>query len=189
MCAFWRQQPLDGATYHGFHQIIALSFIQRIVRQPTGRAVEQGGNGVTGGQQALFTESGAHAKHQQQPAFVLLAQLPDPFLLLFIQAAAVALYQTKMPGHFLVQIQVRADQMVESVAFCRGRLFEASEGGEQLFVELLDQVEQQVLLAGVMVIQRARGEPQARRELTHADLTETLAGKELQHLVPVFGET
>ena len=71
----------------------------------------------------------------------------------------------------------------------RGLLFDAAQGGQQLFVKLLDQVEQQVLLAGVMVIQRARSEPQAGRELTHADLTETLAGKELQHLVPVLGET
>ncbi|MCY1250407.1 hypothetical protein D9M72_640480 [compost metagenome] len=88
-----------------------------------------------------------------------------------------------------MQIQMRADQAVEPVALGRRLLLDAPQGCQQLFVELLDQVEQQVLFAGVMVIQRAWGEPQARRELTHADLAEPLAGKQLQDLVPVLGET
>jgi hypothetical protein len=39
----------------------------------------------------VFTEAGPGPEHQQQFALVLLAQLPNPFLLLFIQAAAVTL--------------------------------------------------------------------------------------------------
>ncbi|MNH30515.1 hypothetical protein D3C79_908150 [compost metagenome] len=87
-----------------------------------------------------------------------------------------------------MQIQMGADQAVEFVALARGLLLDTSQGGQQLLVELLDQVEQQMLFAGVMVIQRAWGEPQARRELTHADLAEPLAGKQLQDLVPVLGK-
>ncbi|MNL56328.1 hypothetical protein D3C87_1798140 [compost metagenome] len=94
-----------------------------------------------------------------------------------------------MPRHVAVQIEVRANQVVESVASGRSLLRDTSQCRQQLFVEFFDEVQQQVLFARVMVIQRARGKPQARRKLTHADLTEALAGEQFQHLVAVFGET
>ncbi|MNR07698.1 hypothetical protein D3C85_1238280 [compost metagenome] len=87
-----------------------------------------------------------------------------------------------------MQVHMRADQRLQFVALGRRLLGDAPQGGQQLFVELFDQIQQQVLFAGVMVIQRTRRESQAGRELTHADLAKTLAGEQLQDFVPVLGE-
>ena len=78
--------------------------IQRMLHEPAGGAVEQIGDGVCSGPLRLFTNPGFGAEHQQQAVFVLLTQLPDSRLLLVIEATAVAFRQTKMPGHFAVQI-------------------------------------------------------------------------------------
>src|SRR5689334_15042546 len=107
-------------------------------------------------------------------------QLPNMRLLILVQATAVALHQAKMPGHFPMQAQVRMDDVVQAALQVSGLSLKTSEGCQQLLVKLFDQVEQQVLLARVMVIQRAWGKPQERCQLTHADLAKTLAGEQLQ---------
>jgi hypothetical protein len=84
-----------------------LAFIECVRGQPGGRTVEQRGNGVPGRQLARLTEPRTRAEHQQQLALVLLAQMLNPYLLLFIQAAAVALCQTKMPWHVAMQVCAR----------------------------------------------------------------------------------
>ncbi|MNL63754.1 hypothetical protein D3C87_1879170 [compost metagenome] len=60
------------------------------------------------------------------------------------------------------------------------------QGGQQLLVQFFDQVEQQVLLAGKVVVERAGRQAQVGRQLAHADLAEALQGEELQRLVTTF---
>ena len=85
-----------------------------------------------------------------------------------------------MQGHALVQLQVAFEQRAQptpGVGLALEQLFGAQRQGA---VELLNELEQQRLLALDMVVQRAGGNTHVGGQVAHADATETTLGEQLQ---------